>query len=86
MVSAHKQQCVIVGCLVSVARAREIRMSIYRVSGVLPVCRVSGVRKVVRCALENAASVATLVLTSDALIAERPNEQRKDQGHEGDVY
>ena len=30
--------------------------------------------KVVRCALENAASVATLLLTSDALIAEMPSQ------------
>ncbi len=34
--------------------------------------------KVVRTALENAASVATLLLTSDALIAEKP----KDRGQE----
>ncbi len=33
--------------------------------------------KVVRCALENAASVATLLLTSDALIAEKPKEKAK---------
>ncbi len=31
--------------------------------------------KVVRCALQNAASVATLLLTSDALIAEKPKEK-----------
>ncbi|MBC8870800.1 MAG: chaperonin GroEL [Planctomycetes bacterium] len=42
--------------------------------------------KVVRCALENAASVATLLLTSDALIAEKPKEQRRDHGHDGDMY
>jgi len=33
--------------------------------------------KVTRCALENAASVATLILTTDALVAELP----KDEGH-----
>jgi chaperonin GroEL len=42
--------------------------------------------KVVRCALENAASVATLLLTSDALIAEKPRGQKKDHGHDGDMY
>jgi chaperonin GroEL len=42
--------------------------------------------KVVRCALENAASVATLLLTSGALIAEKPKEQKEDYGHESDMY
>ena len=32
--------------------------------------------KVVRCALQNAASVATLLLTSDALVAEHPRTRR----------
>jgi chaperonin GroEL len=41
---------------------------------------------VVRCALENAASVATLLLTSDALIAEKPTKQIKHGGDNGDVY
>jgi len=42
--------------------------------------------KVVRTALGNAASVATLLLTSDALIAEKPKEEKskKAQGHGGD--
>ena len=33
--------------------------------------------KVVRCALQNAASVSTLLLTSDALVAELPKEEKK---------
>ena len=33
--------------------------------------------KVVRSALQNAASVATLLLTSDALVAEMPKEEKK---------
>jgi chaperonin GroEL len=33
--------------------------------------------KVVRCALQNAASVATLLLTSDALVADAPKEDKK---------
>ena len=33
--------------------------------------------KVTRTALQNAASVATLLLTSDALIAEAPKERRR---------
>jgi chaperonin GroEL len=37
--------------------------------------------KVVRCELENAASVAMLLLTSDALIAERPKAEGADHGH-----
>jgi chaperonin GroEL len=41
--------------------------------------------KVVRGALENAASVATLLLTSDALIAEKPKKEEKTgHGHRGD--
>ncbi|REK15507.1 MAG: chaperonin GroEL [Planctomycetota bacterium] len=41
--------------------------------------------KVTRTALQNAASVATLLLTSDALIAEKPkNEGKKGGGHGGD--
>ena len=41
--------------------------------------------KVTRTALANAASVATLLLTSDALIAEKPkNEKSKGGGHGGD--
>jgi chaperonin GroEL len=36
--------------------------------------------KVVRCALENAASVAVLLLTSDALVAEIPKEEKKPAG------
>ena len=42
--------------------------------------------KVVRCALENAASVATLLLTSGALIAENPKGQKKEHGHDSDMY
>jgi chaperonin GroEL len=36
--------------------------------------------KVVRSALQNAASVATLLLTSDALVAEMPKEEKKPAG------
>ena len=36
--------------------------------------------KVVRSALENAASVAVLLLTSDALVAEIPKEEKKAAG------
>src|SRR5438128_1896817 len=36
--------------------------------------------KVVRCALENAASVAVLLLTSDALVAEIPKDEKKPAG------
>jgi chaperonin GroEL len=39
--------------------------------------------KVVRCELENAASVATLLLTSDALVAEIPKEEKKKPGPGG---
>ncbi len=44
--------------------------------------------KVVRCALQNAASVATLLLTSDALVAELPKEEKKPPGGGGyeDMY
>jgi chaperonin GroEL len=44
--------------------------------------------KVVRCALQNAASVATLLLTSDALVAEMPKEEKKSAGGGGyeDMY
>jgi chaperonin GroEL len=40
--------------------------------------------KVARTALANAASVATLLLTSDALIAEKPKEAKAAVGHGGD--
>ena len=42
--------------------------------------------KVTRTALQNAASVATLLLTSDALIAEKPKKEKKAAGggHGGD--
>jgi chaperonin GroEL len=43
--------------------------------------------KVTRTALQNAASVSTLLLTSDALIAEKPKEEKKKgggHGHGGD--
>ncbi|QDV82077.1 chaperonin GroEL [Planctomycetes bacterium TBK1r] len=42
--------------------------------------------KVVRTALENASSVSTLLLTSDALIAEKPKDESKfgKKGHGGD--
>ena len=36
--------------------------------------------KVTRCALQNAASVATLLLTSDALVAEKPKEEKAPAG------
>jgi chaperonin GroEL len=45
--------------------------------------------KVVRCALQNAASVSTLLLTSDALVAEAPKEEKKAAGGGGgyeDMY
>ena len=40
--------------------------------------------KVTRTALQNAASVATLLLTSDALIAEKPKDDKG--GHDEDIY
>ena len=42
--------------------------------------------KVARTALANAASVATLLLTSDALIADKPKDEKgkKGAGHGGD--
>ena len=39
--------------------------------------------KVTRTALQNAASVATLLLTSDALIAEAPKKEKKGGGGHG---
>jgi chaperonin GroEL len=43
--------------------------------------------KVTRTALQNAASVATLLLTSDALIAEKPKEdKKKGGGGDNDMY
>ncbi len=43
--------------------------------------------KVVRSALQNAASVATLLLTSDALVAELPKDDKKPKGGGGeDLY
>jgi len=43
--------------------------------------------KVTRSALQNAASVAILLLTSDALIAEKPKDEKKGGGHGGhDMY
>jgi chaperonin GroEL len=42
--------------------------------------------KVVRSALQNAASVSTLLLTSDALIAEIPKEEKKAAGPGGGGY
>ncbi|MFN4259232.1 MAG: chaperonin GroEL [Gemmataceae bacterium] len=42
--------------------------------------------KVVRSALQNAASVATLLLTSDALVAELPKEEKKPAGGMDDMY
>jgi chaperonin GroEL len=45
--------------------------------------------KVTRTALQNAASVATLLLTSDALIAEKPKEEKKGgapAGGDSDLY
>ena len=45
--------------------------------------------KVVRSALQNAASVATLLLTSDALVAEVPKKDEKKGGAGGgydDMY
>jgi chaperonin GroEL len=39
--------------------------------------------KVARTALANAASVATLLLTSDALIAEKPKDEKGKKGHGG---
>ena len=45
--------------------------------------------KVTRTALQNAASVATLLLTSDALIADKPKDEKKGgHGHGGgqDMY
>jgi chaperonin GroEL len=40
--------------------------------------------KVTRTALQNAASVSTLLLTSDALIAEKPKKDDKKGGGDGD--
>ena len=40
--------------------------------------------KVTRTALQNAASVSTLLLTSDALIAEKPKDDKKGHAGHGD--
>jgi chaperonin GroEL len=40
--------------------------------------------KVTKTALSNAASVATLLLTSDALIADAPKDKKSKKGHHGD--
>jgi len=40
--------------------------------------------KVTRTALQNSASVATLLLTGDALIAEMPKDGKDAKGHGGD--
>jgi chaperonin GroEL len=40
--------------------------------------------KVVRSALQNAASVATLLLTSDALVADMPKDEKKAHAGGGD--
>jgi chaperonin GroEL len=42
--------------------------------------------KVVRSALENAASVATLLLTSDALVADAPKDEKKGAAGGGGGY
>ncbi|MFK8114045.1 MAG: chaperonin GroEL [Rubripirellula sp.] len=42
--------------------------------------------KVTRTALSNAASVATLLLTSDALVAEKPKDSKKGHGGDHDMY
>jgi chaperonin GroEL len=42
--------------------------------------------KVVRSALQNAASVSILLLTSDALVAEMPKEEKKPAGGGGGGY
>ena len=42
--------------------------------------------KVTRTALQNASSVSTLLLTSDALIAEKPKEDKKSGGGHGGDY
>jgi len=42
--------------------------------------------KVTRTALLNSSSVATLLLTSDALIAEKPEKKKAAAGHDGDLY
>ena len=42
--------------------------------------------KVTRTALQNASSVSTLLLTSDALIAEKPKEDKKPGGGHGGDY
>jgi chaperonin GroEL len=39
--------------------------------------------KVVRIALQNASSVAGLMLTTETLIAEKPKKEEKGGGHEG---
>jgi chaperonin GroEL len=45
-------------------------------------CGVIDPVKVTRSALTNAASVATLLLTSDALIADKPKADSKDSHHD----
>ena len=42
--------------------------------------------KVTKTALANAASVSTLLLTSDALIAEKPKDGKKGHGGDYDMY
>ncbi|RMF91855.1 MAG: chaperonin GroEL [Planctomycetota bacterium] len=42
--------------------------------------------KVVRTALQNASSVATLMLTSDALVAEKPKEEKESAAPNPDMY
>ena len=42
--------------------------------------------KVTRTALQNAASVSTLLLTSDALIADKPKDAKGGHSHDDDMY
>jgi chaperonin GroEL len=37
--------------------------------------------KVVRSALQNAASAATMLLTTEAVVAEKPEEKKEKHGH-----
>jgi chaperonin GroEL len=40
-------------------------------------------KKVVRCALQNAASVASMLLTTEAMVADDPDEEKPKSGQMG---
>ena len=63
----------------------EMRASVVRIMPAMLAAGIPDPTKVVRAALQNAASIAALFLTTEAVIADKPEKEKAPAGAGGDM-